>query len=736
MKQVLFNQKGQVVVEEVPEPLLGDNGVLVRAGYSLISSGTETAALRGGGSLLRKIAAKPEALKKLAGAVASQGIAGTVEMVKSRLEQYTPAGYSAAGIVVARGKDVRGLEIGDRVACAGAGYANHAEVIFVPRNLAARVPDGVELRDAAFATVGAIAMHGVRRAGVGLGETVVVIGLGLIGQLTVQLLHAAGCRVIGIDPVRERVELALNKFRLGIGIWQPAEALEAVRRYTGGVGADAVVICAATASDEPLNNAFRMVRRKGRVVVVGAVGMHLERQEIYAREADLLMSTSYGPGRYDPDYEEGGHDYPIGYVRWTENRNIAEFLRMLGEGKLDAAGLITGVYPIHEAERAYAEVTGGQSRLAILLEYNLPAQPAGKNSPMAVSTGPGAIAAMANPIATAGTRRAVKGAVKGRVNVAVIGAGAFATGVLLPNLKRLDVCHLRAVVSRTGYKAKQIARRFGADYCTSDYQEVLADEQVDLVCIATPHNLHAPLAIEAAAAGKDIFVEKPLGMTLDECATVDNAVKSSKVKLVVGFNRRFSPLAVRAKVLLARDTGPKMAVYRVNAGPAPPGHWTLDPVEGGGRILGEAVHFFDLLTWLFGEEPVEIHARSIQTDRSSVVNTDNLAVTIRFARGSVANLLYSCLGDSSFPKERLEIFSAGKVLVLDDFKQLSVSSAPAEGLVLRRADKGHFEELKAVLDLCRGARNDEGMGQLAGVAEGVLATWCALEALKSGEKHG
>lgn len=735
-----------MVVEEVPEPLPGDNGVLVRVGYSLISSGTETAALRGGGSLLRKIAAKPEALKKVAGAIASQGIAGTVEMAKYKLEQYTPAGYSAAGIVVARGKDVQGLEIGDRVACAGAGYANHAEVIFVPRNLAARVPDGVELRDAAFATVGAIAMHGVRRAGVGLGETVVVIGLGLIGQLTVQLLHAAGCRSVGIDPVRERVELALNKFRLEKGIWEPAEALEAVREYTDGVGADAVLICAATASDEPLNNAFRMVRRKGRVVVVGAVGMHLERQEIYAREADLLMSTSYGPGRYDPDYEEGGHDYPIGYVRWTENRNIAEFLRMLGEGKLDAAGLITGVYPIHEAERAYAEVTGGQGRLAVLLEYDLPAGrgfpdsgnglPAGKNGRIAVSADPEAIAATASSKAAAGTGRSVKGAVKGQVNVAVIGAGAFATGVLLPNLRRLDRCHLRAVVSTTGYKAKQAARRFGADYCTTDYQEVLGDEQVDQVCIATPHNLHAPLAIAAAAAGKDIFVEKPLGMTLDECAAVDNAVKSSKVKLVVGFNRRFSPLAVRARVLLARDTGPKMAVYRVNAGPVPPGHWTLDPVEGGGRILGEAVHFFDLLTWLFGEEPVEIHARSIQTDRAGVVNADNLAVTIQFARGSVANLLYSCLGDSSFPKERLEIFSAGKVLVLDDFKQLSVSSAPAEGLVLRRADKGHFEELKAVLDLCRGAQNDEGLGQLAGVAEGALATWCALEALKSGEKHG
>jgi len=680
MKQVLV-KGGSVVVTEVPAPNVGARNVLVRVAYSCISAGTEMAGVHMSALPLYKRALKqPENIRRALQMVREQGIAHTLERVQGKLASGSPTGYSAAGVVIRRGAEVEGFAIGDRVACAGAGIANHAEIIDVPVNLAVRIPDDLALVHAATVKLGAIALQGVRRAAPTLGETVLVVGLGLLGQLTVQLLRANGCRVIGVDPDRRRRDLARvggaeNVLDPGIG-----GHAEQVLNLTGGNGADAVVVTAAGASDEIVGAAFHACRRKGRVVLVGDVGLGLRRADFYAKEIDFLISASYGPGRYDPFYEEGGQDYPLGYVRWTENRNMGAYLALLAAGQVRLEPLAPRTFTLDAASDAYGSLEPGEDRaLLALLEYPPRDGAESKHTTVETRSAPA----------------------PGRVRVAIVGAGGFALGMHLPNLQRLrDRFEIRAIASRTGSNARAVAEQYGAAYATTDLDAVLDDRDVDLVIIATRHHLHSPFALAALGRGKHVLVEKPLALDEDQLAAIEAFYRdpiATRPILMTGFNRRFSPAIAAARNLLAQRSSPMMVSYRMNAGLIPAESWVHGP-EGGGRNIGEACHIYDLFGALTGSTPTTVSAHSIAPTSSRWRRDDNFVATVRFADGSLCSLTYTALGDKSFPKERMEIFCDGIVVALDDYRSLTVTGRRLRGWSASAAQKGQFEELVALAD--------------------------------------
>lgn len=688
MKQV-FVKSGSVVVDNVPAPLLGDNGVLVEVAYSLISTGTElTGVEQSGKSLVKRALEQPEKVKKLIDHLRQQGIQKTIAKVQGKLRDGAPTGYSCSGIVIQVGKNVTDIEPGQWVACAGAGKANHAEIVLVPRNLVTKVPDGCDLRDAASVTLGSIAMQGVRRANPRLGEIVAVIGLGLLGQITVQLLKAAGCQVIGFDLERRRVELA-RQLGMDYGFVPGEVDVEnEIRHLTADHGVDSTIITAASQSDAIVQQAMEITRKKGRVVVVGAVGLGLKRAPFYEKELDFLISCSYGPGRYDQRYEEKGLDYPYAYVRWTENRNMAEYLRLVAEGKVDVKAILEREYDVADAPRAYEELrTAPEKPLGVLLSYGLVELPS-------QSWGGAGGGLRDEKLATKVTFKPFKPS--GKINVAVIGAGGFAKGMHLPNLQKLsDLYHLRAVVDIVGSNAKSTAERFGADYATTNYEDVLADNDVDMVLVTTRHNLHAPIAMDAARAGKAVFVEKPMALNQEELDCLVDVLQETGVPFMVGFNRRFSPAARRAKEILEGRQSPLMILYRVNAGYLPPDHWTQTE-EGGGRIVGEACHMFDLFQYLVSPARVaEASSTAIAPQAEHLSAGDNVVATVRYDDGSVATLLYTALGNSDLGKEYVEIYADGKVLVIDDYRALQVYGASVKGWTAKAQDKGHLEELRA-----------------------------------------
>jgi predicted dehydrogenase/threonine dehydrogenase-like Zn-dependent dehydrogenase len=679
VKQVLI-RSGAATLEEVPAPVVSAGGVLVRLDHSCISVGTEMRGVRmSGTSSLRRALAEPAKLKRAAAMVLSKGVAHTHRAVRGELGAGKPTGYSAAGTVLEVGAEIDDLRPGDRVACGGAQHAHHAEIVNVPRNLVVPVPDALDFAEASTVTLGAIALQGVRRAQPTIGETFVVLGLGILGQLTAGILKANGCRVVGTDLDAKRVALAKQ---LGIDLgFTPADgdAVEHAIRVTDGIGADAVIITAASPSDAIVSTAFRMCRKKGRVVLVGDVGLGLNRADFYAKEIDFLISSSYGPGRYDRRYEEEGADYPVAYVRWTENRNMREYLRLLAEGKVDVAPLISAVYPVEEAPAAYERLADpGKPLLMVLLRYpqdRVEAPPARK---------------IRNPLARA--------AGKNRVRVAVIGAGAFARGKHLPNLRSLsDLFHLQAVTDLEGHGVLATSREFEAAYCSTDNREVLRDPEVDAVLICTRHDLHADLALRALEAGKHVLVEKPLALTqeeLDRITAFYEAAGDRPPLLLTGFNRRFSPYAVRLREIVAERSNPMILNYRMNAGQIPRDHW-VHGKEGGGRNRGEACHIYDLFTSLTGSRVLGLTAHAISPATGHYGRNDNFVATMTFEDGSLATLTYTALGAKGYPKEQLHVFVDGKVLVLDDYKRLEVFGARTKGLETRAQDKGHLDELRA-----------------------------------------
>lgn len=678
MKQVLL-RRGKIFVEDVPAPLVGKGNILVEVGYSLISTGTEVEGIRRSGEpLVRKAAEHPERFKELIGILTERGVKKTLSFVGSKINAGQALGYSCSGIAIQVGEEVEGIKPGDRVACAGAGKANHAEIVLVPENLVVRVPDGCGLEDAASVALGSIAMQGVRRAGSSLGEIVAVIGLGLLGQITVQLLKSAGCRTIGFDILAERVELA-EELGLDRGFTVPEEdAIGQVLHLTDAHGVDATIITAAAPGDNDIIRlAAEITRKKGKIVVVGDVGLGLRRSPLYEKEMDVLISSSYGPGRYDDNYETKGVDYPYAYVRWTEKRNMAEYLQLLAESKLDFRRLVWRTYPFEQAPEAYRALRDSDEKpLAILLDFHLDEAETNAKIKTRLEITPGV---------KAGNRP---------INVAVIGAGGFAKSVHLPNLQKLsDLYRIRAIGTATGVNAKEAAKQFGAVYCSTDYREILADDEVDMVIICTRHNLHSRISEEAARAGKAIYSEKPMALNQVELEELVNALSDTGVPFTVGFNRRFSPAARMSREIVRFRINPLTVIYSVNAGFIPPENW-VHGEEGGGRIVGEACHMFDIFNYLTGSEIASFDVSAISPATENISARDNFAATLKYADGSVCTLIYTALGAPELPKERIEIYCDNRTLVIDDFKELSVYGGKGGGWKGPQ-DKGHMKALES-----------------------------------------
>lgn len=679
MKQVIIKQ-GTAVVEDIPAPKVEPNTVLVRVENSCISIGTEMSGVKMSGLPLWKRALnQPENVKKVVQMVATHGVSKTKSVVQGRLGAGNATGYSAAGVVIGVGEGVDEFSLGDRVACAGAQCAHHAEIIRVPRNLTVRVPDELSLTEACSVTLGAIAMQGVRRAQPTLGENIVVVGLGILGQITAQLLQANGCRVIGIDLDTERVKLAIE-LGMDVGLFpDDGDSIQQIARLTDGIGADGVIVTAATPSNEVLSTAFKMCRKKGRVVLVGDVGLDINRSDIYAKELDFFVSTSYGPGRYDNNYEEKGLDYPAAYVRWTENRNMSEYLRLSAEGKLNIAPLVAESYLIDNAQVAYESLKAeGQKPLMVVLNYPERAIEEVLNS------------RIENP--------SVKAVSAKKVRFSLVGAGGFAKGVHLPNIEAMGkVAHLQAVVSRTGHNALATSKQFAANYATTDYQDVLGDNDVDAVIITTRHDLHADMTLKALEAGKHVLVEKPLSLTPEELDSIqkfyDNADENTAPLLLTGFNRRFSKYARAIKKVTDKRTNPMILSYRMNAGYIPLEHW-VHKEEGGGRNRGEACHIYDLFTYLIDSKVKQVSAYSIKPATEYYSRRDNFVATITFEDGSIANLIYTALGSSEYPKENLEVFVDGKVIKMIDYKSIEYFGLSGEKISDSVPDKGQKDELE------------------------------------------
>lgn len=694
MKQVIQSFKtGELTVDNVPTPFVRRGGVLIHTNSSLVSAGTERMLVDfAEKNLIEKARSRPDLVRQAVEKAQREGVMTTIDAVRNRLDQPIGLGYCCAGTIIDVAEGVSEFQIGDRVACGGE-HASHAEVVAVPKNLVVHVPDGVDFESAAFTTLGAIALQGIRLAEVRLGECVAVIGLGLLGQMTVQMLKAAGCIVVGMDIQPQRAELARQ---LGANaVCTSADDLSTLcGQFTAGHGADAVLITADTKSNQPVETAGLVARNKGVVVAVGAVGMTIPRKVYYEKELDFRISRSYGPGRYDPAYEEQGHDYPYGYVRWTEQRNMQAFVQLLSEGKVDVQSLITHRFQIDTARQAY-DLIGGKTDerfLGVVLKY--PETPDLRRKVVLRSE--------VGPVHDTGRQHHVVAGVD-RLRLGVIGAGNFANGTLLPAVKGLPGIDLVGVASGGGVSARTTAARYGFAYCSTDIQVVLSDPAINTVAILTRHHLHARQVVAALEAGKHVFVEKPLCLNHDELRSIVDTVQAVEQQrsthpplLMVGFNRRFAPFVVELKQHLQRVNEPLMMHYRINAGYIPPEHWVQDPAQGGGRLLGEACHFIDLLVHLSGGMVKTVTTRALPD--SGRYSQDNLSIMLEFTNGSIGIVTYLANGDVGLGKESLEVFGGGLSARLDNYRTLQIRSAGAkvDRVARLRQDKGHRAEWQAL----------------------------------------
>ena len=707
MKQLLENLRtGRAVVEEVPPPQVRPRTALVRTAASLVSAGTERMVVDfARQSLLGKARRRPDLVRQVLDRAKREGLVSTARSAFRRLDQPMALGYSSAGTIVALGEEMPGFRVGQRVACAGGGFAVHAEYAVIPRNLLAVLPKSVEPESAAFATVGAIVMHGFRLAQPQAGERVAVIGLGLLGLLGVQIVSAAGCPAFGIDVAVGRVRLAAS---LGCTAIPRSKAVEAAQSFTRGRGFDVVLICADTSSNDPVELAAVIARDRARVVAVGAVGLSLPRRPYYEKELSFINSRSYGPGRYDSSYEEGGNDYPIGYVRWTEGRNLEAVLELMAAGKLQTTPLVTHRIPIDRAADAYELISSGKGKgpLGVLLTY-----PSARARPTPTIEFP-----------------AVR-VTKSDVRLGVIGAGNFAEATLLPSIRKAGGMQLLGVASEGGLHAQHAAKKYGFSYATSSIDELLADNRVNTVAVLTRHESHAKLVLRALRAGKHVFVEKPLAVNERELRRLRKAMGQADTQiLTVGFNRRFSPLGAMLADFLRDRPEPLHAHYRINAGYLPLNHWTQDPASGG-RIVGEACHFIDFISYLVGSPPVRVSASALP-DRGKY-REDNASMTFTFQDGSLGVVDYLANGDKSMPKERLEVFCAARVAVLDDFRSLELVQDGSRRLIRKAQDKGWVAEWQAFSEAIReGGQPPIPYEQLVGV---TTATFAAVRAIRTRE---
>ncbi|MCQ9180461.1 bi-domain-containing oxidoreductase [Streptomyces sp. IBSBF 2953] len=733
MKQVVQNYKsGELALLDVPAPGCKPGGVLVRSAFSLISTGTELMKVSEAGmSMLGKARSRPDQVAKVVQSVAANGVPATYRKVMGKLDSYTPLGYSLCGVVEQVGAGIDDVKVGDLVACAGNEHALHAELNWVPRNLYAPVPDGLAARHAAFGTVGSIAMQGVRQGESRLGEVALVVGLGLIGQLVVQLLAASGVVVVGADPDPARCELAERTGAAACGDPGSAAVESAVAELTGGHGVDQVYLAAGGGSNQPVELAARLSRDRGRVVDIGKCRLDLPWNAYYEKELDVRFSRSYGPGRYDPEYELEGRDYPIGYVRWTERRNLACFLDLVARGRVDVEPLISHVADFDDAVETYRSLKDGDLKaVAVLFRY--PGRPeeteesgeAGESAEAREAKAP----AMAVPaVRRGGAAPAPARAVKSPVRLAFVGAGNYATSMLLPHLAQREGVELSTVVTTTALSAANAQRKFGFARATTDLDAVLGDGSVDAVFVVTRHSSHAELTRKALLAGKTVFVEKPLALTEDELSDVLAAVEESgNDRLQVGFNRRFAPLLQEARKRFGARTGPASLRYLVNAGRLDHGSWYLRGATEGSRFAGEGGHFVDTASWLLDADPVSVYAVATPGD-------EDLQVVLRYPDGSTATISYVTSGASGFPKETLDLVADGKVLRLDDFVRASVYGGPKRWVSSRlpkARDKGQSAELAAFVKAVRTG------GPMPVPLESLVATTAATLAVRTGLSSG
>ncbi|HMU94613.1 MAG TPA: bi-domain-containing oxidoreductase [Anaerolineales bacterium] len=710
MKQLLQNIKnGNTTVEDIPIPTPREGQALIKVAASLVSAGTERMVVEfAEKSYLGKARSRPDLVKQTLDKAKREGIMPTVNAVFNRLDQPMALGYSTAGTIVALGKNMQGFKVGQRVACAGGGYATHAEYNVVPRNLLTPLPKNVDFESAAFTTLGAIALHGLRLAEPQLGENVAVIGLGLLGLMTIQLAAAAGCNVLGIDLDPKRIKLA-SSLGLEAVSRQNAESASAARFATANRGFDSIIICADTPSNDPVELAGVIARDRAKVVATGAVGLNFPRKIYYEKEISFINSRSYGPGRYDSNYEENGNDYPIGYIRWTEGRNFQAVVDLMASGKLKVTPLISHRFDIIEGVKAYEVITGKRKEpfLGVVLKY--PEEKMKEERKIVFPS----IAHRSSSV----------------VKLGVLGAGLYANATLLPVLKDNKDYELIGIASSGGLHAQHSGKKFGFQYATSSEDEIINDPKINTVAILTRHDTHADLAIKALKAGKHVFVEKPLAINSNQLSVVSKQLlKTDHCLLTTGFNRRFSPLARSLKSQLESLQEPKHLHYRVNAGFIPANHWTQDEAIGGGRIIGEACHFIDTLTFLVGALPVKVSAQALPNNGK--YREDNVSMTFTFADGSIGVVDYLANGDKSMPKERLEVFCGGMVAVLDDYVSLNVVKDGKRKEEKGAQDKGWRGEMAAFAEAVQGKGEAPiPYGQIIAVTK---STFAAVESIRSG----
>ncbi len=676
-------KKGKVLSESVPAPNVSSGGLLIKVVNSCISAGTEMSNVSETGKpLIKRALEQPAEVRNALNFAKENGIMKTIARIRGTLEGGKPTGYSISGIVIAVGAGVKEYSVGDHVAAAGAGIANHAEFVDVPENLVMPMPKGLDFKLASTVTLGGIAMHGVRRANLNLGEICVVQGAGILGLIAQQMLQASGIRTIVIDLDEHRLEIAKSLGAEATLNPKNQDVVKVVEAISNGYGADAVLFTAATSSSEPLSTAFKMTKRKGKVVLVGVSGMEINRGDMYKKEIDFLISTSYGPGRYDDNYEKKGLDYPYGYVRWTENRNMAEYLRLLQNGVIDISQMVNAVYPIEKVEEAFDVLKSGEDPKPIIsiLDYGVDldidlTKTISKRVDLVKSSSNSKI-----------------------VNVALIGTGGFATGMHLPNMAKLsNKFKIKAIVNRTGQKAKAVAEQYSADYATTDIQYVLNDKAIDLVMITTRHESHGPLTLQCLQAGKHVFVEKPLCINRQELTDIQSFYKKTEnpPMLMVGFNRRFSPYLKEIKKHTQDRVNPVVVHYRMNAGYIPTNHWTH---EHGGRIIGEACHLIDLMNYLTDSKIESISTEHITPTTEKISKHDNRSIVLKYSDGSLCHIQYFAVGNKKLSKEYMEVHFDEKSIVMDNYKKLTSYGFSCKEISSSISNKGQYEELEALYE--------------------------------------
>lgn len=724
MKQVIQNYKtGEIRLEEVSPPICRPGGVLVRNVASAVSLGTERSIIElGKKSLLGKVRARPDLFKQAWNKAKREGFLKTFQEAMGRLDTPNPLGYSCAGVVEEVGTSVDEFSVGDRVACIGAGFASHAELVSIPKNLCVLIPDGVSEEEAAFGMLGVIALHGVRTANVSIGEYVAVIGLGLLGQITVQLLKASGCKVIGSDLDQTKIDLAM-KMGCDVGL-QADELINQAKSFSRGNGVDSVIITASTKTSEPIENAAEICRFGGRIVLVGVCDIQIPRQIFWEKEIEFKVSKAGGAGIFDPIYEIEGIDYPIGLVRWTERRNLETVLDLIKEKKLRMGPLITHRFDIKEAQNAYEMLMKGQENfVGVLLRFPE------KNEKTTV---------VGENLSTVQQPKTynLKPKPSGAIGVGLVGAGLFTRALLLPALSKVPGISLRGIATATGATANHIAKKFKFAYDTTDYQHLLTAPDIDAIFILTRHNLHAKMVIEALKAGKHVFVEKPLCLNesqLNEIISTYTSLltpHSSPPLLMVGYNRRHAPLSIKAKEFFGRRSTPLMINCRINAGFVPKDHWVHDPEQGGGRIIGEVCHFVDLVQYWTNSFVKQVYAQRISGDSGAIVNTDNVSITLKLQDGSIGQILYTAAGDKAFSRERYELFCENSVCVIDDFKEAFFIKNSVKKKDRRiNQDMGYHGELTLFFDAIK-----HGGSPPVAFVDYINSTLATLKAIESIEK--